>query len=102
MGVLSILRNEVEINRSVHIHLHNSIQSIYILRTSLYVSICFGSPRDGCFLCNIRGRYWSGMYSTPKDTIGGLPKGFLIHCRASMGYIVGDCTVGNRAQGDMH
>ena len=27
--------------------------------------------------------------------IGGLPKKFLIHCRASIEYIVGDCTVGN-------
>jgi hypothetical protein len=28
-----------------------------------------------------------------------LPEGFLIHCRASMRYIDGDRTVGNRAQG---
>jgi len=40
------------------------------------------------------------MYATPKDTIDGLPKGFLIHdVIAGMEYIDGDRTVGNWAQG---
>jgi len=62
--------------------------------------MCLGSPLHGCFRRDIRGSYWSGMYATPKDTIDGLPKGFLIHdVIAGMEYIDGDRTVGNWAQG---
>ncbi len=84
VGVLSILR------------IVTKWKSFY---ASLSVRMWIESPIHGCFRREIRGSYWSGIYATPKDTIDGLPKGFLINYRASMGYIDGDHKVGNRVQG---
>ena len=85
MGVLSILRNEVEINRCVTVRQHvRWITNGWMFPLRYTWQLLVGN------VCNAQRHHC------------GLPKGFLIHCRASIEYIVVDCTVGNRAQGVLH
>ncbi len=85
LGVLNILRNEVEIERCVTVRQHVlwiTNRWMFLLRYTwqLLVGNVCNAQRHHC----------------------GLPKGFLIHCRASIEYIIVDCTVGYRAQGGVH
>jgi len=53
VGVLSILRNVVEILLGVTIRQHEQ----------------WSTKTKGFFHCDIRGSYWSGMYATTKNII---------------------------------
>ncbi len=82
LGVLSVLRNEVEIERCVTVRQHVlwiTNRWMFLLRYTWQLQV-------------------GNVYNAQRHHYG-LPKGFLIQCRASIEYIVVDCTVGDRAQG---